>query len=127
MFPCLYDEKQHQIIPGGELIVWCKRKAPAKDRDRIFLYHHKTHGTFVIARWASDRAMGIFTDFFHIGHSLGDFDRNKAQEYLRRLYAPTSAPEMARVIGQTSRDYDSSKQDENAEEQERMEKRRRGE
>lgn len=125
MLPCLCDEKQHQIISGGELIAWCKQEAPAKERERFFLYRHQIHGTFVIARWASDRALGIFTDFLHIGHSLANFDRAKANEFLRRLYAPTSAPEMSRVINQTSRDYNTIRQDEDAEEGERLEKRQR--
>lgn len=125
MIPCLYDEKQHEIISGGELIAWCRREAPAKERDRLFLYHHRVHDTFVIARWASDRAMGIFTDFLHIGHSLADFTKEKAQEFCRRLYAPLQASEMARTINQTSRNYDSIRQNEAAENQERVEKRRR--
>lgn len=125
MLPMLYNPKQHHIISGGELIAWCKREAPAKDTKRLFLYRHRVHGTFVIAMWASDRALGVFTDFLNLGYSLNNFDRKKAQEYLRRLYAPTSAPEMARTINQTSRNYDTIRQDEDAEERERIEKRQR--
>lgn len=125
--PCLFDEKQHHIISGGELIAWCKREAPAKDKNRLFLYRHQIHETFVIAMWASDRALGVFTDFLNLGYSLANFDRKKAQEFLRRLYAPTSAHEMAKAINQTSRDYSAIRQDEDAEEHERVEKRQRDE
>ena len=125
MLPCLYDEKQHKILSGGDILAFCKKVAPTKDRSRFFLYHHQIAGTFVLARWASDRAMGIFTDFLHIGHSLDEFTREKAAEFRRRLYAPLQATDMARTINQSSRDYDSMQQEEAAENQEAMERRRK--
>jgi hypothetical protein len=119
MIPCLYDKKQHEIIPGGDIIAWCRREAPASEKARLFLYRHRLLGTFVIARWALDRAMGIFTDFLNIGNSLSDFDRRKAGEFLRRMYKPLTAKSISRVIGQANRDFDSAQQDEAEETQER--------
>lgn len=125
MIPCLFDEKQHQIILGGEIIGWCKRNAPAKERKRFFLYRHRIHRTFVIARWALDRASGIFTDFLHIGHSLDEFTRQKADEFRRRLYAPTQAPEIARAIDQASKNFDKTQQNEIEERQEEIKERQK--
>lgn len=123
MLPCLYDEKQHEILSGGELLEWAKRVAPAKERDRFFLYRHRLHHTFVLARWATDRAMGIFTDFLHIGKSLANFNKEMADEFRRRLYAPTSAPEMAKAITQSQRDYTTHRVNEDGEYQDYAESR----
>lgn len=127
MMPCLYNEDQHEILSGGEIIAWCKRTAPAKEKDSFFLYHHRLHGTFVVGRWVQDRAFGIFTDFFNLGTSLSNFTGEKAKEFKRRLFAPMSAPAMAKAIDQTSKDYTTIRQDEDAENKERIEKRQRGE
>lgn len=125
MMPCLFDTKQHEILSGGDILLWVKKEAPAKEKDRFFLYRHRIANTFVIARWASDRALGIFTDFQNLGYSLSNFTMEKANEFRRRLHAPLSASKMARVINQTSRDYDRGRMDEDGEERERLEKRRR--
>jgi hypothetical protein len=127
MLPCLYDEKQHEILQGGEIVRYCQKVAPAKDRPRVFLYRHRIYKTFVIAMWAKDRAMGIFTDFLNLGKSLGNFNREKADEFSRRLYKPLSPKEMSQTIESTSRDYSRMRQDEDAEEAERLAKRAKGE
>lgn len=127
MIPCMFDSAQHEILSGGEVLAWCKRETPAKERSRLFLYRHRLHNTFVIARWASDRAMGIFTDFLNLGHSLSNFNKEKADEFRKRMLAPLSPKKMARTISQSSSDFSSMKQDEDAENREIVEKRRRDE
>jgi len=117
MIPCMYDRAQHEIL-GGELSRWIKTVPPAKDADSFFLYHHRIADTFVIGRWAKDRAFGIFTDFLHIGHSLAEFDRKKAEEFRQRLFAPISATKMARAIQQNARDYTTNRINEDGENQE---------
>ena len=126
MLPCLFNTEQHEILSGGELMVWCRRTVPPVERERFFLYHHRIANTFVIGRWAEDRELGIFTDFLHIGKSLGDFTREKAREFTRRLYSPTSATETAKIIEQSSRDYKTTRLDEDAGEKERVDKSQRG-
>lgn len=97
ILPCIYDSFQHEII-HSEIIDWAKRqiKAPA-DRERYFLYFHRLHRTFVIARWAENK-YGIFTDFLHIGTSLGFFDGSMAKEFRRRLYAPVSPEDITKAM-----------------------------
>ena len=127
MFPCLYRPEQHEILPGGEILAWCKRLAPAKDRDRLFLYHHRIHDTFVIARWASpSKDFGIFTDFLHIGHSLAEFTKEKADEFRKRLFKPLQAHDMAKTINQCNRDYSSLRQEEDEVQKEWREERMKG-
>ena len=125
MIPCLFDPKQHEIIQS-DILDYCKRVAPAKEKERLFLYHHKKEGTFVVARWASDQAFGIFTDFLHIGKSLSAFTKQKADEFRKRYYAPISAPQMADAINQAQRDYKSEQQDNAAEAQEKVERALKG-
>lgn len=126
MIPCLFDPKQHQIIGGGEILSFCKREAPANERPRLFLYRHKLLGTFVIARWASDQALGVFTDFLHIGRSLDEFTKEKAIEFRKRYYAPLQATKIADTINQAARDYKSERQDEADEAQEAVERGMKG-
>lgn len=40
--------EDHEILPDGEWILWCKRVSGIDD---LFLYHHKMAGTFVLAKW----------------------------------------------------------------------------
>ena len=117
VFPCMYDEAQHEILNGGELLGWVKREAPADEAERFFLYHHRIHNTFVIARWASDRKMGIFTDFLNLGFSL-NMTRSQAAEFRQRLYAPLTPEKMAKKINQVNRDYTTDRVNEDGEDAE---------
>ena len=119
VIPCMYDEAQHKILSGGEVLAWIKREAPAGEVERFFLYRHRIHGTFVIARWASDRAMGIFTDFMNLGYTL-NITRAQADQFHQRMYAPLSAPEMARKINQGARDYKTDRTREDWEQKEEI-------
>lgn len=102
VFPCLYDPNQHQII-HPELGEWVKRQVAPADKERFFVYFHKIHKTFVIARWAQDK-FGVFTDFLNLGHSLANFTREKAQELRERLYAPVGVQAMQKAVAQATRD-----------------------
>ena len=114
MFPCGFDEKQHEIF-SGELVRWCKRNAPADWKNRLFTYHHKLHDTLVIAVWASGRKLGVFSDVINMGGELRNFDRKKADILMQRMWAPVSPETMSRQINQQARDFDSMQQDKNAE------------
>jgi hypothetical protein len=96
LFPCIYDPMQHEIL-RSDLLDWCKGQVAPADRERYFLYRHRVHETFVVARWAADK-FGIFTDFLHIGHSLGNFDREMANEFRKRLYSPVSPKEISEAM-----------------------------
>jgi hypothetical protein len=115
MMPCLYDEKQHQLLPDGDLIRHCKKITPAKDKERLFLYRHRLHGTFVIGMWAGGRAMGIFTDFLNLGKSLGNVNTKTMTEFRRRMYAPTSPKEISDALNESDRQFNRDRQAEDEE------------
>ena len=104
-FPCLFDPLQHELM-SGELLDWVKREVAPADKDRYFLYRHKIHRTFVIARWATGK-YGVFTDFLNLGLSLATFGREEAMELRSRLFAPLSADGIAKTIRQVERDHNS--------------------
>jgi hypothetical protein len=125
MLPCIYDDKQHEILES-EVARWCRRNAPADWKDRLFTYRHQLHDTFVVAVWAGDK-YGLFSDVLNLGHSFANFDRRMADELRHRMYAPTSADSMAKQINQVNRDFNSRMQDKNAALQDENERRQRGE
>ena len=78
-----------------------------------------------MAMWASDKAFGIFTDFLNLGYSLANFDRKKAKEFRRRLFAPVSPSEMVRAINQSARDYITDRQNEDGKNNDRKTRKNR--
>jgi hypothetical protein len=111
MFPCQYDEKQHQIIPS-EVGRWCIRNAPADWKDRLFTYHHRIHDTLVVAVWADkNQRFGIFSDVINLGRSWKNFNHAMADEMMRRMWAPMSPSTMSEKINQQSLDFDSARMD----------------
>jgi len=103
MFPCLYDERQHEIL-DTEVGRWCQRNAPADWKDRLFTYRHQLHNTFVVAVWAAE-PFGILSDVLNLGHSLSNFDRGRADEMMKRMWCPLQADDMARQIESQSKDF----------------------
>lgn len=101
--PCLYDSKQHSILGGGsEILDWCRRQVPDDMKDKLFLYRHRRYGTFVVARWAA-QPKWVFSDILNLGTSLSNFDREKAQEFMKRIYAPVTAKDIIKAAEQTER------------------------
>lgn len=96
MLPAIYQPEQHEIL-HSDLLDWCKQQVAPADRERYFLYRHRLHGTFVVARWAGEK-FKVFTDFLHIGTSLGFFNRKMAKEFRKRLYAPVSPKDIANAM-----------------------------
>ena len=124
MFPCIYDEKQHEIMTS-EVSRWCVRNAPAGWVDRLFTYRHKIHGTFVVAVWADkNQRHGIFSDVVNLGFGWGGFNHAMADEMMRRMWAPLSPLSMATQINQQSRDFNSKQQDKQEERKEFNSKRK---
>lgn len=119
MLPCMFDNRQHEILSGGEIMPWVETQISPEDKDKFFLYRHRLHGTFVLARWVIDRATGIFTDFLHIGNSLSEFTHAKALEFRKRLYAPLTASKISKAITQSNRDFVSEQIEQDAEQVER--------
>ncbi|KKL81115.1 hypothetical protein LCGC14_1998020 [marine sediment metagenome] len=111
MIPCLYNKREHEII-DSEFIQWCKKQLPHDkvERDRLFMYRHKLHGTYVVARWAGE-ALGVFTDFLNLGKSLATVTPQMSVEFRHRMFAPMSAVEMGTAINQSNRDFNSIQQD----------------
>lgn len=105
LFPSIYDPLQHELL-NSDIISWIEQTVAPADRKRWFLYRHRIHFTFVIARWAGDK-YGIFTDFLNLGYSLGNFDGEMAAEFRKRMFAPVTADVMSKTITQVGRDHNS--------------------
>jgi hypothetical protein len=63
----------------------------------------------------------------NLGDSLGNFDRDKANELEQRIFAPLTCSETSELLTQADSDYHHTRQDWNSEEQERLEMCSRGE
>ena len=114
MFPCIYDSAQHEIL-NPSLLDFCRAQMDTEtEKNRLFVYRHKTHGTFVIARWASE-PKGVFTDFLNLGFSLGNFDREMAAEFRRRLYHGVSPKEISQALNAAESDFRSDAEEKNDE------------
>ena len=111
LLPCIYDPLQHELV-NSELLDWCKRQVAPADRERYFLYRHRIHHTFVIARWAGAK-FGIFTDFYNLGYSLGNFNQEMAKEFRKRLYAPVSPQDISKAMSDASAETKTKNEDVN--------------
>ena len=49
-------DERHEVLPDGE---WIKAVQRLTGRDRLFVYHHKEIGSFVLAEWVYDDSDGI--------------------------------------------------------------------
>ena len=117
MFVCFYDEKQHEIF-NSEVARWARRNAPAGWKDRLFTYHHQITENFVVAVWAKE-PYGIISDIINLGKSMGNFNKPRANELMRRMWKPNDPVEMAQQINQQARNFDSRQQDKQGEKAER--------
>jgi hypothetical protein len=119
LFPCVYDKEQHEII-NPPLLEWCRRQIPdPAEKARLFVYHHRVHGTFVIARWAKE-PRGIFTDFLNLGYSLNNFNREARNEFLSRMFKPLQARTISHALNRGASDYRSHEEEKNDEMKEIM-------
>ena len=113
MFPCVYDPAQHEII-NPPVLDFCRAQMDSQtEKNRLFIYHHRVHDTFVVARWASDRKMGVFTDFLNLGYSLGNFDRALADEFRKRLYRGLAPAEIGKALNRAASDFRSENEEKN--------------
>ena len=122
MIPCVYDEKQHEVL-SSEVARWSSRNAPADWKDRLFTYRHSITENFVVAVWA-DKPFGIFTDVLNLGKSLSNFNRETADELLRRMWQPLSPSTISQQINRTQSDFHSKQVEKNNEMKELINRRR---
>lgn len=124
MLPCFYSPAQHEILHEPTILDWCRRQTSDLPlQKQLFIYRHRIHSTFVIARWVRE-PKGIFTDLLNLGHSLGNFTREKAQEFRGRILAPIPVETFSRTINQASRDFASEQHEKGEEMKEIMELRK---
>ena len=99
---CQYNPKQHVILKPS-FLKWCKdQTSDERVKAELFVYRQMQVGTFVIARWV-DKSKGMFVDLVNLGGSLGNFTREVAHEFRRRLLAPVTADFTCRQM----KDFDS--------------------
>lgn len=122
-----YDPRQHEIL-NPELLGWCRRVAEGVNDStlatRLFCYHHRWHDTFVIGAWIAE-PYHAFIDLMNLGTSLGTFTHSKGQEFIDRLYNPTTGHQAAQMLRQNESDFLHQKQDENEQIKADLEKRGR--
>ncbi len=111
--PCVYRRNQHKIITP-RFLEWIKRQLPSpKLRDSLFVYFHLIHRTFVIAQWTVP--CRLFVDVMNLEHSLGNFTQEKAQNLIEQLKSPVSGAEMAELLKERERKWQSLRQNEDDE------------
>lgn len=123
-----YNPDEHTIIEGGGIALWLKQlvEGDPQRKGRLFLVRYNKLEVFVIAEWLG-LPRDVFVDVMNLGKSLGNFGQKEAQELRRRLFAPVTAEETARMIRQNDSDYYHNLNDEDLEETERQELVSRGE
>ena len=92
--------EDHEILPDSEWILWARRFSGIDD---LFVYHHKTEGTFVLSKWIyhpERDGVGIVMELeaFHAPPNWYP----PTQEWLRDRLRP--AQEIAEVMKQGIRD-----------------------
>ena len=98
---CQYRPEQHEML-HGDVENWIKRGIPdLKIRESLFVYRHRLHGTFVIGLWVGP---GRFVDVLNMGHSLANFNREKAQQFIRQINDSVSGQQIAKILNQAERD-----------------------
>jgi len=102
-FTCQFNPVEHWLIEP-EILRWCRRQVDEKDHKvRLFAYFHRVHQTYVIAWWV-DRPCGKFVDMLNLGFTLGNFTREKAQEFVRHLRQPTTASDIDKQVRRVESD-----------------------
>ena len=126
MLGCLSTfKRQDHIFIGGDIGQFVKRLAEDTQRDLAIIRYNRV-GTFVIIEFMSPNR-DVFIDIMNLGRSLANFTRDKKDELLRRLYKPISCNETSRFISDGESDYFHSRQEDNEEETERLERVKMGE
>jgi hypothetical protein len=100
---------EHTLITPP-MLGWIRRNVPPERSEKMFMYFSHRYGNFVVGEWLN-RAGGYFVDVLNLGHSLGNFTRAWAQEFLRDVHRPVGADDMARMIRQAHSDEQHSLND----------------
>jgi hypothetical protein len=121
-----YNTKEHTIV-GGEINDFCNRIVASSDGKRkLFVVHYNLIGVFVIAEWVG-KVGDVFVDVMNLGNSMANFTREKAKELQKRVLAPDTCRATEVMLKSAESDHLHQMQDENAEEQERLQRVARGE
>ena len=115
----VYDSNKHTRM-GGEIGEFVRRLAKRSGRD-LGLIRYEELGVFCIIEYLSPRH-DVFVDTMNLGGSLANFTREKRMELEKRLFRPLTCEETSRAIAAGDSDYHHSRQDENEEETERLER-----
>ena len=118
------NSNKHSFI-GGEIGHYVNRLAKESGRDLTVIRYNKLGVFCIIEILSSNR--GDFIDILNLGKSLANFNQDKNRELHRRLFKPLTCDETSVGITEAESRYHHDRQDENAEEQERLELCARGE
>jgi len=120
----VWDSDEHTHV-GGELGSYLRRISKRAGRD-IAVIRYEELGVFCIVEFISPNR-DVFIDILNLGNSLANFNREKSRELDRRLFAPVTCDGTSEALEAADSDYHHTRQDGNAEEQERLERVSRGE
>lgn len=119
-----WNKDEHGLM-GGEIGAFVSRMGRRAKRDLAVVRYHKLD-TFCIIEFLSPRR-DVFVDTMNLGASLANFDRTRRKDLERRLFAPITCEEECRFLAEADSDYHHGRQNDQAEETERLEKCERGE
>ena len=109
---CQYKPQQHLLLEP-KFLEWCKEQITDESVScQLFVYRQMQEGTFVIGRWI-DKPFGLFVDLINLGGSLGNFTREIAHEFRRRLLAPVTADRTCRQMTEFNSQWHSNQEEKN--------------
>ena len=108
---CRYDKRQHRII-HPRIERWIQRQVrDSKFRASLFMYYHRSHGTFIVARWVVPGR--LFEDIINLEYSLSNFDKEMARQFRIQVRSPVGRRQLSRALIQKERDRISRLQQQN--------------
>ena len=118
------NSDEHSLI-GGEIGAYLRRISKRAGRD-IAVIRYEALEVFCIVEFLTPNR-DVFIDILNLGNSLANFNRSKSQELERRLFDPITCYGTSEALAAADSDYHHTRQDGNAEEQERLERISKGE
>jgi len=113
------DSDEHSLI-GGEIGAYLRRISKRACK-ALAVIRYEALEVFCIVEFLTPNR-DVFIDILNLGNSLANFNRSKSQELERRLFDPITCDGTSEALAAADSDYHHTRQDGNAEEQERLER-----
>jgi hypothetical protein len=121
-----YKEGEITILQETDVLRWCREQVKGKEplvaRD-LFLYRQNEFGNYVIAQWIGGNVKDLYIDIINLGpEGLGGFDKEKSNEFLRRVLDPLTADEILEMTTREEYNWLTMQQEDHEAEKERLAK-----